>query len=470
MGLAGIDCTLRFRALVGLAALRPALRAFAFLFVEGAGEELFLFAAVDRSGTGGGAGRGRPCDGAERIAIEEFFAETVLQIVARPHVLGLFLDPVDRGAFLAGVERGAQALLGEGIKLLDPHDRDVAAAELLAPGDELVVDLAATKDDAAHLATGNGVVGQDAAEGALGEFLERRDGLGMAQQALGRHHDQRLAPLAQHLAAQDVEVLRRRGGVDDLDVVLGAQGEEPLQPGAGVLGALALEAVRQQQDEAAQPRPLVLGAGDELVDDHLGRVEEVAELRLPGHETLGVVEAVAVLEAEHAGFGERAVEDLDAGLVGGEVLQRRVGAAIFHVVEHGVAVAERAAGGVLAGEADAKALGRQGGEGQGLAGGPIERALAAGHLARRSMKLLELGMEVKAGGELGQFLQKRGETLARDARVDVLRRTSRARRDSLSRRRSARRRGRRRRRAGPWSARSRGKSRRAGESGRPLRG
>ena len=67
----------------------------------------------------------------------------------------------------------------------------------------------------------------------------------------GRHHDQRLAELAMQLAAQGVEVARRRARVDDLDVVLGVELQEALEPGRAVLRALALVAVRQQADQAA---------------------------------------------------------------------------------------------------------------------------------------------------------------------------------------------------------------------------
>jgi hypothetical protein len=81
-----------------------------------------------------------------------------------------------------------------------------------------------------------------------------------AQQALGRHDDQGLAPRAQHLAAQRVEDLRRRREVAHLDVVLGAELQEALEARARVLGPLALEAVREQQHEARQAVPLVLGA------------------------------------------------------------------------------------------------------------------------------------------------------------------------------------------------------------------
>ena len=109
----------------------------------------------------------------------------------------------------------------------------------------------------------------------------------MPQQALGRHHDQRLAPRAQHLPAQQWKYCAGVVGLHDLDVVLGGEREEALEAGAGVLGPLPFEAVRQQQHEAAQAAPLVLGAGDELVDDHLRRVDEVAELRFPQHEPSG---------------------------------------------------------------------------------------------------------------------------------------------------------------------------------------
>ena len=63
--------------------------------------------------------------------------------------------------------------------------------------------------------------------------------------------------------------------------MLGRQREEPLQPAAGMLGPLALKAVREQQRQAAQPPPLVLRTGDELVNDHLPGVNEVPELGLP---------------------------------------------------------------------------------------------------------------------------------------------------------------------------------------------
>ena len=114
-----------------------------------------------------------------------------------------------------------------------------------------------------------------------------------------------------HLPAQHVEVVRRAGDVAHLDVVVGAQLQEALEPRRGVLGALAFVAVRQQQHEAVGAQPLGLARGDVLVDDDLRAVGEVAELRFPQHQRLGIGAGEAVFEAEHAVFGQRAVVDLE---------------------------------------------------------------------------------------------------------------------------------------------------------------
>ena len=146
------------------------------------------------------------------------------------------------------------------------------------------------------------------------QLVDRRAGLLHPQALLRREQDQRRVPLGVHLAAQQVEVLRRRRGVADLDVVLGGRGEEALDAGRRVLRALALVAVRQQQHEAVALAPLVLGGDEVLVDDDLGAVDEVAELRLPQHERLGVAVGVAVLEAERGVLRQQRVVDPERAL------------------------------------------------------------------------------------------------------------------------------------------------------------
>src|SRR6202008_4173424 len=96
---------------------------------------------------------------------------------------------------------------------------------------------------------------------------------------------------------------------------------------------------------------------------------EVAELRLPDDETVRAVEAVAVLEAEDAGLGERAVERLEMRRAVTQVGERVVALARVRVHEHGVPVTERAAPRVLSTEAHRRAA--------------VDEAPVSGHFARR---------------------------------------------------------------------------------------
>ena len=111
------------------------------------------------------------------------------------------------------------------------------------------------------------------------------------------------------LAAEHVEELRRRGGVADLHVVFGAQLQEAFEAGVGVFGPLALVAVGQEHDEAGVLAPLAFAGADELVDDRLGHVDEVAELGLPDDQGVGIGGGKAVFKAQHGEFAEHGVDD-----------------------------------------------------------------------------------------------------------------------------------------------------------------
>ena len=134
----------------------------------------------------------------------------------------------------------------------------------------------------------------------------------MAQQALRREDDERLLD---GLAALARSRWKYEAGVVGLATCMLSSArelQEALDARARVLRPLPLVAVRQQQHEAARLAPLRLGAGEELVDDHLRAVHEVAELRLPQHERAVLGHRVAVLEAQHRGLGEERVVDLEA--------------------------------------------------------------------------------------------------------------------------------------------------------------
>src|ERR1035437_2940160 len=166
----------------------------------------------------------------------------------------------------------------------------------------------------------------------------------MAQHALGSEDNQGLAPVAQGLPAQEMEVLRGVGGLGDLDVVLGGKLDEPLDAGAGMFWPLAFVAVGQQQHDAGKKVPLGFAGADELVDDGLRDVDEVAELGFPEDERFGIVAAVSVLEAENSGYGEGGVVDFAAGLIGRDVFEGDEFVFVLDIDEDGVALVESTAG------------------------------------------------------------------------------------------------------------------------------
>ena len=130
-----------------------------------------------------------------------------------------------------------------------------------------------------------------------------------------------------------MEVLRRRCQIADLDIVLGAGLEKTLEPRAGMFRPLPFVAVRQQKHDPARPLPLRFRRHDELVDDDLRAVREIAELRFPQAEHVRKIERVTVIEPENGGFGEQAVVNTNARLLGREMEQRHVGPARLRVVD-----------------------------------------------------------------------------------------------------------------------------------------
>ena len=201
----------------------------------------------------------------------------------------------------------------------------------------------------------------------------------MAQQALGREDHERLARAAAvaaavHLAAQQVEILRGRGARCTTSMLFSAQSVRKRS-------MRALECSGPWPSKpcgSSMTRPLgcphfASARGDELVDHDLRAVGEIAELRFPDHQRQRIGHAVAELEAQHGVLAERAVENVEARLVGRDVLQRDVALAGFRIVEREVALAECAAAGILAAEPHGRAFEHQGAEGQRFAEGPIDR-------------------------------------------------------------------------------------------------
>ena len=110
--------------------------------------------------------------------------------------------------------------------------------------------------------------------------------------------------------------------------------------------------------------------------------------------------------------------DLDRGAGTVEVLDRRVAQAGAGVVEDQVALAERAALGVLAGEPNRHAVDQQRAEGERLGLGPVD-AFAAGERLAAALELaLQLGVELESLGDGEELLVDVAQALGRHGGVD----------------------------------------------------
>ena len=85
-----------------------------------------------------------------------------------------------------------------------------------------------------------------------------------------------------------------------------------------------------------------------------------------------------------------------------------------------MALVEGAALGVLAGEADGRAVDEERGVGEELGGAVVEEAFAFGHLDALLVELLHLGMDVEAGGVAVGEARELEDALGGDAGGDVL--------------------------------------------------
>ena len=91
-------------------------------------------------------------------------------------------------------------------------------------GNQVVIDLAAAHDHSPHIFDGECVrIADHRVEMSFREILQLRHRFLVPKQALGRHHDERLAEIPYHLPPQQVEDLRRSRRHADLDIVLGAE-------------------------------------------------------------------------------------------------------------------------------------------------------------------------------------------------------------------------------------------------------
>ena len=166
------------------------------------------------------------------------------------HVGRLFLYPDDVAGFAVAGEFGSDFFFREGIELFEKNDCGGIVFSPLALGAKLVTDLAGTDQDA--IGFSDFCVGNYVLKIGLSKVRDGRGGVGMAQHAFGGEDDQRFTPVAESLAAEQMEILSGVRGLRDLDVVFRGELQEALNAGAGVFWSLAFVAVGKKQDEAGE--------------------------------------------------------------------------------------------------------------------------------------------------------------------------------------------------------------------------
>src|SRR6266853_2841285 len=361
-------------------------------------DQLLLLLVVQGSITHRRRGRGRPRGIGEDLVLAHVPQEVTLDPVPRPLVRRFLLAPEDLSGVPVNVDLLLELVLRKGVELGDAHDGRVLDRARLASLAQIEEHLAAAENHAFDVLRLDVRVplGVHRPELALGEFLQRRNRFLVAKQALRAEDDERLAVGPEHLAAQEKKHLHRGRRNADLDVVVGTELQVSLRAPRRMLGPLSFVAVRQHHHQAADAAPLDLPRSDELVDHHLSAVGEVAELRLPHHQLVGLRGRIAVLEAEHGLLGEHRVDDEEIALVGSDIAQGDVGAGVpflaVLVVQHRVAVKEGAATAVLPGKADRESVFEKRGIREVLRHAPVDRHLPLPHKAPVGDDLLHAGM------------------------------------------------------------------------------
>src|SRR4051794_23786415 len=101
----------------------------------------------------------------------------------------------------------------------------------------------ATYDD--PLGVGNFLVLDHRLKFPIAKFAQWTRSVRMAQHAFGRKHDQRLAPVAQGLPSQQMEVLRGGGRLGHLNIIFGGKLQVALNATAGMFWSLAFIPMRK---------------------------------------------------------------------------------------------------------------------------------------------------------------------------------------------------------------------------------
>src|SRR5712692_6622673 len=181
--------------------------------------------------------------------------------------------------------------------------------------------------------------------------------------------------------------------------------------------------MRQQERQMRSLFPLVFAGRDVLVDDRLGDVIEIAELRFPHHQSILCDDRITVFESEHAGFGKRAIENFEASvrrIFRTKLREWRPSFSRLRVVKNSVALAEGAATGILPAQTDTRTFERQRAEGHRFGESPVEWRGAFAHLRAARKLAHHLRIQVEAFGHDGNLSRDASDHLNIDSGFDYV--------------------------------------------------
>ena len=246
--------------------------------------------------------------------------EAALDRVPRAHVLGLLLQPDDlAGVGVAARARVGHRLVGPRVELLDPHDRPphrrgrpaspVLRRRRRRPCRSRTRPAGRPRPLSAPMVGSSSTSSKEPrVKASTGEWLKRARSSALGVNTISGLRTSRaiwrrsrwkywaeVVGLAAWMLSSAASVRKRSMRAEECS------------------GPLALVAVGQEQGQPRGLAPLVLGGHQELVDDDLGAVDEVAELGLPHDQRVLVDDRVAVLEAERGVLGQQRVVEPQVG-------------------------------------------------------------------------------------------------------------------------------------------------------------
>ena len=170
-----------------------------------------------------------------------------------------------------------------------------------------------------------------------------------------------------------------------------------------MLRTLTFVAVWQQTNQPGHAQPFALAGRDELIEQNLGAVGEIAELRFPQRQRIRLGQRIAVLEAEHGFFRQHRIDDFETRLAVTEIVKRRVAFLVFLIDQHRVALREGAAFGILTRKPDPMRLAQQRTECERFGGRPIDPGAGLDRFAPIVEKAVQSAVQMEIGRQRGDL-------------------------------------------------------------------